>query len=96
MVTLAQHQRSVSVAGVMEPVFCQSRPAGNPLKCMGKRDGEDRGAISIAEHRAIFVDCVALQKPIHFLALPERYEKQGRRRREGYQATACGRLGILA
>ena len=64
----------------MQVVTFQPGPAGNPLKGVSKPNGEDGGAVPIPEYWALAVDCVALEKPIHFLVLPEGIEKQYRGR----------------
>ena len=71
---LPEHQRSVGMAGIVQPVAFESRPAHQ----LTEGPGEYGGAVTVAEHRTVAVNHVFLEQAVRFLALPKGTEKEDR------------------
>jgi len=68
--TLPEHQRGVSVVGIVEAMTFQPCPSHNLLESTAEGSREYGVVIAIAEHWAVLTDLVALKSAIRFLALP--------------------------
>ena len=62
------------MAGVVEPVALQPRLPHDLLEGTAESPGEERGAVTLAEHWGVLVDGVPQEKPVHFLSFPESAE----------------------
>ena len=90
--SLAEHQRGVGMASVVETIASQSSPMDQLIE--GSTDGswKHRLATPITEDKAIIIDFIAQEKPVRPLALPHGPEYQGGRRRERHKTTTFGGL----
>ena len=75
---LPEHQASVGVPGIVEPVPFQPCPVHELPESSTEGHGEYGGATAVAEHWAIPVSYVSLNQAVHLLALPKGTEKEDR------------------